>query len=247
MQPPVIFRDKSERVLTDKDIASVTGKVDYEIVGASNVSPKARELHALARQAGSTGDFSKALSLLSQASKEAPEWPYPVYDRAYTYLLMDQADKALEDYRSVVKMRPRGFFTAITAADSLSREKSGQWKSGTYKQYLTLEWVSDASEKKALLEKMVQVVPNFAPAWKSLSTLLDDDAEKLRAIESGLAQNPDAETEGVLLVNKALALNRQGKQEEAISILGELALDPNVPLDVEQIAKMSLASMTRDN
>jgi hypothetical protein len=46
-------------------------------------------------------------------------------------------------------------------------------------------------------------------------------------------------------VNKALVLNRLGQHDVAATILGDLALDPNIPLDIEQIAKVSLANITR--
>ncbi|PYV69092.1 MAG: hypothetical protein DMG96_34815 [Acidobacteria bacterium] len=241
----VIYRDKNGRELTEADLANATGEVNWSNIGSHNVSKKALELHNQARQAGSSGDYMKALELLAQASKEAPEWPYPLYDAAFTYLLMGQSDEALENYEIVNKMAPRGFFTAQTAVYCLRREKVGQLPPGTYKAYLILESVNDPMEKRVLLEKMVQQSPSFSPAWKELSILLDDDTARLKAINEGLSHNPDDETRGILLVNKALALNRQGRHEEALGILGDLALDQTVPLDVEQIAKATLANVIR--
>ena len=76
----LIYRDKNGRELTEADVAHFTGEVNWSIIGNHNVSQKAIELHNQARQAGSSGDYKKALELLAQASKEAPEWPYPLYD-----------------------------------------------------------------------------------------------------------------------------------------------------------------------
>ncbi|HEY0062204.1 MAG TPA: hypothetical protein VGC21_08785 [Telluria sp.] len=49
------------------------------------------------------------------------------------------------------------------------------------------------------------------------------------------------ETRGFLLLNKAVILQRQGKQAEAVRILGELALDPASPSNVEAASKSVLA------
>jgi tetratricopeptide (TPR) repeat protein len=241
----LIYRDKNGRELTEANLANATGVLNWNIIGSHKVSQKALELHSQARRAGGSGDYKKALELLAQASKEAPEWPYPLYDAAYTYLLMGQPNEALESYEVVNKMAPRGFFTVQTAVHSLRLEKAKELQPGTYKQYVMLERVEDPVEKRALLEKMLKQSPSFAPAWKELSILLEDDTAHLQAIEEGLSHNPDDQTKGILLVNKALALNRQGKHEQAVSILGDLALDPDVPLDIEQIAKATLANVMR--
>jgi len=243
--PKLIYRDKNGRELTEADLANATGEVNWSIIGSHNVSQKAIELHNQGRQAGSSGDYKKALELLAQASKEAPEWPYPRYDAAFTYLLMGKQDEALENYEAVNKMAPRGFFTVQTAVYSLRQEKAGKLRSGTYAQYLSLEELGDPLKKRAVLEEMLKESPAYAPAWKEYSRLLDNDIAKLQAIETGLSHNPDDETRGILLVNKALALNRQGKHEEALGILGDLALDQTVPLDIEQIAKATLANIVR--
>jgi hypothetical protein len=70
-------------------------------------------------------------------------------------------------------------------------------------------------------------------------------ADKLSAIEKGLAAKPDRETEGILLINKALALNEQGDTETATAILGSLALDPRATFASEHLAKQTLAFITK--
>src|ERR1019366_8272650 len=85
----------------------------------------AESLHQRARLAGESGDYRKAITLLEQACNLAPEWPYPVYDMAFTYLLMKDTENARKYYRKTVDLSPRGFFSAITAIDTLDREKRG--------------------------------------------------------------------------------------------------------------------------
>ena len=87
-------------------------------------------------------------------------------------------------------------------------------------------------------------VPRFAPAWEDLANTLDRDVDRLAAIERGLAAEPDPETKGMLLINKALVLDRAGDHNGAVKLLGELALDPESTYGTEHLAKASLALMT---
>ncbi|HET8924241.1 MAG TPA: tetratricopeptide repeat protein [Candidatus Acidoferrum sp.] len=92
--PLIIFRNADGRTLTAEDLKGVVGTFRYEIVGDTNVPSEARSPHQQARQAGGQGDYKKALNLLERASALAPQWPYPVYDAAYTHLLMKDFDEA---------------------------------------------------------------------------------------------------------------------------------------------------------
>jgi hypothetical protein len=71
--------------------------------------------------------------------------------------------------------------------------------------------------------------------------LLEDDAARLDAIERGLAAHPDPETRGILLINCALLLFNQGNPDDAIAILGSLALDPESSSSSAERAKAALA------
>jgi len=243
-QPRLIYTDSNGRRLTDQDLSTASGTVKWSLADSSSIPAAARLLHEQARTAGSKVDFEKARALLEQARRQAPDWPYPVYDAAYTHLLMGHDEKALENYERVVKMSPRGFFTAITAVDTLRREKAGGLPRGSYKKLLEVEWMDKPTKQEAALRAMLKRSPSFAPAWKELASLLKDDARKKQAIEKGLSHQPDAETRGFLLINKALLLRREGKAEEATKILGDLALDPKSPEDIEQIAKGVLLQAT---
>ena len=65
--------------------------------------------------------------------------------------------------------------------------------------------------------------------------------KKLQIIEKGLNTNPDQETKGFLLMNKAITLATTGNESKAVEILGKLALDPHSPLDIELLSKKTLA------
>lgn len=225
----------------DGKLLDVTGKVRYEIIGTRAVSAAAQSLHQQAREAGGHGDYKKAIALLEQASELAPEWPYPVYDRAFTHLLMHDFDGARTYYRRTLELSPRGFFTAITALDTLTRELSGDLPVGTYLSYLSLEWMDDAAKKDDAVRQMVKMIPQFAPAWKLFAGLCPEDSERLAAIENGLAAQPDAETKGMLEINKALVLNLNGDKAAAMRLLGELALSPNSTFGTEHSAKAALS------
>ena len=86
----IVFRGADGRTLTMDELRGLTGNVRYEIVGKIDVSAEAESLHEQGRQAGGSGDYRKAITFLEQACKLAPQWPYPVYDMAFTYLLMKE-------------------------------------------------------------------------------------------------------------------------------------------------------------
>src|SRR5262249_36254327 len=126
------------------------------------VPEKAQELHRQGREAGGSGDYDKALALFTQARQLAPNWPYTVYDAAFTYLLKGEAGKAEELYAVVDHMAPRGFFTAKTALDCLRREKAGDLEPGSYKLYVTAEGEKDPAKKKSQLGTAGQEVPEVS-------------------------------------------------------------------------------------
>jgi tetratricopeptide (TPR) repeat protein len=241
----LVFRDAAGRELTTGDLQGVSGNVRWEVIGADSVPAKASRLHAEAREAGARGDFPYALNLLEEAHRLAPDWPYPVYDTAFTYLLQGDSAKAAELYAEVDRMAPRGFFTAKTSLDCLRRERAGALFPGFCNAFASLEWMDDKVKKKALLEGIVEKYPAFPPAWKELSSLLEDEDARLQAITRGLEHDPDPETKGMLLINRALVLHRRGDRASAIQILGELSLNPESTLGTEMLAKATLAQVVR--
>lgn len=227
------------------DLGGLQGTFQYEILGKSDVPAEAESLHRQARQAGSEGDYQRAITLLEQAASLAPAWPYPIYDMAFTYLLMKDAENARSYYQKTIELSPRGFFTAITALDALDREVNGDLPAGTYLAYLSLEWMDEPESKADVVRQLTERIPNFAPAWKEQAVLAEEDTAKLAAIEKGLAASPDGETKGILLINKALIMNRSGEHEEAVQLLGDLALDPDSTYATEHLAKVTLVSVAK--
>lgn len=240
----IVFRSADGRALTIDELEGATGTFNYEIVGDDDVPDEARALHARGRQAGASGHYKESIALLTKAAKLAPRWPYPIYDRAFTYLLMKDFESARTDYLATVALAPRGYFTAITSADLLAREKKGELPAGTCLAYAMLEWVDDPAEKAKQLRQLVARVPKLAPAWKDLAYLAEEQGEKLALIEKGLAAQPDAETRGMLQINKALAL-QDSDRAAAIRMLGELALDPKATGGTAELAKASLALVSK--
>lgn len=245
MTERLVFRDDAGRELTLRDLREIPGRVRWEVVGADSVPARAQRLHAEAREAGGHGDYARALDLLDEAWDLAPRWPYPAYDAAYTYLLIGEPQMAEELYARVDEMAPRGFFTCKASLDTLRRERAGELFPGFARAYATTEWMAPA-ERKAVLTGIVQKFPGFALAWKDLSALLEDDASMLFAIEQGLRGRPDPETFGILQINKAAILARQGDTDTATAMLGTLALSPDSTLATEHLAKATLAGMLDD-
>jgi tetratricopeptide (TPR) repeat protein len=238
-----VFRDSAGRELSTADLAGFTGRVQWEVIGADAVSPEAAQLHRRARKAGENGDYEEALRLLDEAHRLAPDWPYPVYDAAFTYLLQGDAVRAEQHYAEVDRLQPRGFFTCKPSLAGLRRELAGELPPGFCTAYAGLEWIRDPAQKRALLEGIVRGFPGFAPAWKELANLLEDPEACLEATTRGLAAEPDDDTRGMLLIRRALLI-AGSRPADATRILGELALDPASTLATECLAKYVLAQMT---
>ena len=192
------------------------------------IPPEAHRLHAEGRSAGSRGDYDQALALLGRAAALAPDWPYPPYDAAFTYLMRGDTRAAQNLYERVASLSPSGFFTCRTTLDMLRREHAGQLSQGFSRAYVQLEWMEDREEKKRVLRTITQRFPGFPPAWKDLSLLLDDPEDRLIALDNGLAGEPDPETKTTLLLNKAGLYASVGNLVAATTLYSMIADDPDV-------------------
>lgn len=241
----IVFRDKWGRVLTKRDLQYASGTFEWSIPSSVKVSDQARREHEAGRVAGQKGDYKAAIASFNAAAKAAPNWPYPNYDLAYTYLLQGDFAGALKHYQLVDQAAPRGFFTVKTAVDTLRREQSGELPKGTYLSYVALEWEGNKQKVRSAVSAMTKSIPNFAPAWKTAANFEDEPTKRLAMLEAGLKARPDAETKGFLLINKALTLRDMNRANEGREILGTLSLDPNSPGDIEAIARATFADLER--
>jgi tetratricopeptide (TPR) repeat protein len=243
----IIFKDSLGHVLSKSDLANITtGQVNYEIMGNQNIDLNANKLHQEARELGQSGKYDLSISKLEQAIKIEPTWAYPFYDLGYTYLLKGDFDNALKFYKKTDELEPKGFFTAKTALHSLEGEKLGKFPRGLYTMYMQIEWTDDVAKKLEIAKTISEKVPDYAPVWKELSMLLDDQTERLNAIEKGLSKQPDLDTKGILTINKALILGNSGKKEEAKRLLGNLIFSPDITTGNLELAKFTLKSFTEN-
>jgi tetratricopeptide (TPR) repeat protein len=241
-QDEVVFRDPSGRVVTRQALAGATGRVDWATVYGRNATPSAVQLHDLGRRASQQGNNDQAFDYFLRAAKAAPDWPYPLYDAAYSQLLQRRYAKALELYVQADQLAPRGFLTVKTAVHALRQERDGKIPEGTYLAYLGREWL-EPEKLPAMTQALVERAPAFAPGWKALAQMERNLDKRFVLLEKGLAANPDVQTRGLLLLDKAFSLEQQGKIAEAKAILGALVLDPTTTLDVEALAKFTLADI----
>jgi len=194
----------------------------------SDVPPEAVEAHEAGRRLGANGRHRKALAAFARAAELAPDWPYPPYDSGFTYLLMDDHASALAAYEEVDRLAPRGFFTSKTAVWALQQEASGRFPRGTYRAYLAIEWESSPRRAAKIAKKLVDRIPDYAPAVLRLANLTGDDEERLRLLDAGLAADPDVETLGMLRLNRSLALRELGRTDEADDELDTLLAMPGL-------------------
>lgn len=236
----IIFKDKNGKVLSKSDLKNFDGTVNWEITSNLKIPDKAIEYHNLGRAYGQKGNNELAIQNFENAIRIAPEWPYPYYDLAYTYLLSNKYKEAYKYYKITDELASRGFFTTKTAVHYLGKEQRGELPEGIYLYYLSYEWTNDPLKKLEIVENIINKFPSFAPAWQKRAGFEEDPSKVLAIIEKGLGVDPDLETKGFLLMNKAITLANTGNKAEAIEILGKLALDPKSPLDIEVLSKKTL-------
>lgn len=243
MASEIIFKSKDGKRLTAQDIEGVDGAVNWEITSDKEIPPTAIALHNKGREYGQRGDDEKAIASFQESIKIAPHWAYPYYDLAFTYLLSNDLVQAHHYYKRVNELSPKGFFTAKTAYHYLDLEKQGIYPEGLYLYYLSHEWGKNPEQQYEIFSNIVTKFPDYSPAWQKLAGFYEDTSKKLDAIQKGLSGKPDKETEGFLLINKAITLFNDGDKQGALNILGELALDPLSPADIEVISKRTIGML----
>jgi tetratricopeptide (TPR) repeat protein len=211
------------------------GRVDYQVLGGEPVPAEAQRLHNDARKKGEAGDYQSALALLRQATKVAPDWPYPYYDMAFTYLLQGDQSNAFWYYKETDRREPKGFFTTKTALWTLEREEKGIFPKGTYLAYVSLEW-TEPKKRGEMIGQMITNLPVFAPAWKERA-LLVEDKESSAWFDKALSLEPDLETYGICMLNKAAILEHEGKTSEAMQMVEKLLQDDTSTIGTKAVAR----------
>ena len=239
----LVFTDEQGRKMSPEDLSDFTGTVNWSIAEEKNVPESAQELLDRGRQAGANGQHEEALRLFAESAKIAPHWAYPVYEAAFTHLLMGNLENAEGDYARLEKLEPRGFFTYQSELDCVRRERGGEFEPDTCRTYILLADMPASAQKRALLQKLLEGSPTLAPAWEKYAQLCDTDEEKMAAIEKGLASRPDRHTRGTLLINKALILDRRGKHDEAMELLNSLVSAPDSSLDTVTNARYAISHL----
>ncbi|WP_232817827.1 tetratricopeptide repeat protein [Winogradskyella tangerina] len=243
----MIFKDKNGNSISLSDLEGATGRYDWQIVGNGKIPNDAIILHQEARQLGGQGKYDEGIAKLKEANQIAPNWAYPVYDLAYTYLLKQDFENALKYYELTDQLEPKGFFTAKTAYWSLKKEEEGIFPKGLYLAYMQIEWQNSEEEKLRIAQAILEKIPNYAPAWKEIAGKAEDHNQRLEAIERGLELNPDFETKGMLLINKALIYDVQGNTKSAKKILGQLIFNKESTVSNIEMAKFILKSIVTRN
>lgn len=207
---------------------------------------QATTLHLEAREAGQAGNYDLAIQKLNEAMVIEPNWAYPVYDLAFTYLLKGDFANALKYYKQTDELEPAGFFTTKTAVYTLEGELNGLFPEGLYTFYMQIEWTEEPEKKYEIAKRIVDNIPGYAPAWKELAYLQNDPEERLYAIEQGLAGNPDSETKGILMLNKAMILHEKGDSDTARKLLEAIIESQETTASNSAIAKVAMRSINEN-
>jgi tetratricopeptide (TPR) repeat protein len=245
-KPRIVFTTEDGSEIPPEELTTVDGRFHYQLVSDTEVSEEAQDLHEKGRIAGQEEEFDRALGLFAQARELAPDWPFPVYDAAFTHLLMKDYKAAAELYEAVDRMAPWGFFTARTAADSLRREREGLVQTGAYLELVLLEAEAPSEEKFKALVELIRVSPSFPAAWSELAGALEAPEERMQALEQGLEHEPDSQMRETLLLSKAIVFSSQEKKSSAIEILKEMVGDPETTLSNLAVAQVVLVGLEKE-
>ncbi len=239
----VLYTAKDGRQLTDADLRDVGGAAAAPWDEAG-IPDEAHDHLEKAEELRDAGKLDDALQSLAKAQLAMKQWPEPTYEAAWVLLLKGDIANAEQFYGKVDRLAPRGFLHAMVYGDTLRRERLGEIPVGTLKEYVRIEGIDDGVGRRVDLDMLLAKAPAFPAGWLMLVGTSDSPQERLDTAEKGLAHNPDPETKGLLLVAKANAMGKLGQIQEAVQILGPLALDHTAPHSVEQAAKMSFKNMS---
>ncbi|GAA4271799.1 hypothetical protein U6A24_14510 [Aquimarina gracilis] len=249
------FADDKGNKISKTELEKYTETFSYDAVyyKKNDVTQLASSFYEQGKKYQKETDNKKAIEEFKKAHKEAPNWIYPIYNLAVLYLLEDDYENALKYYQLADEIAPKGFYATKVALHTLQREKVGNLKKGVYKNYLLLELEGlltgegsiNRFVNKSAIRELLDEADTFAPIWKDYALFLDTTEEKLNAIEKGLAQDPDIETKGVLLINKAIFSNENGDFKKATKILVNVIFDPNSTVSNVEMAKFYLNSIIK--
>ncbi len=251
-----LFTDGHGNKISKAELAKSTEVFNYDKVyfKKNDASELAKSFYEQGKKYQEEGNTKKAIEEFKKAHKEAPNWIYPIYNLAIQYVFQDTNKDALKYYALANKIAPKGFYDTKIALHALQREKIGDLKIGTYKNYLLFELsrtcIVTAEVNRSLcktsINELLKEVSNFAPLWKDYALFLESYQEKLNAIEKGLSQNPDAKTKGILLLNKAIFTSQNGDLEKATKILASIIFNPDSEISNIEMAKYFLNEITSD-
>ncbi len=235
-----IYSDARGNVLTMADVNSFPVNIPPPRSLTMNVPPEARRLLQMARQHGAAGEQAEFLNAARRAAEAAPEWPRPWYNIAYSHLQREEYESAHEYFQRVDELAPEGFFYTKAALHTLDREVAGTLPAGFFKDFIANIQLEDLTEREEKLLTLTELAPNYCPAWNALAEISEDPNQKLAYIERGLTAQCDAETYGMLLLNKARILSGFNEKDEAVRLLGELIFNKGTTDFVRNMARSAI-------
>ena len=108
-----------------------------------------------------------------------------------------------------------------------------------------ITWAEEEAKDVIAAVDFICSHPQYQNAAIGLLSICMGQGASIRAFgrDDGLKHEPDPETRGMLLLNKAAIENLRGHRDEAIALLGELVLDGETTSSVAAMAKAVLFDM----
>eukprot|EP01084_Bolivina_argentea_P300771 518712_1 len=240
----ILFRVHKCIKITMKEVEQGVSESQIKPNSGNPIPPTAKTIYQEAIQKRSNGKYKEARDELLFAHNIVPQWEYPLYELAYTYLLQKDYKNALIYYKKTNSLFPsgHGFLNTQTAIWSLRNEKkNNKFKKGLYYDYVMIETL-DKSEQLHAYQQIINTYPYYAPAYNKIALIGNDMETKQNAIDDGLALidtefGVDKETGGMLYIQQALMYWENSDFDSAKRVLAELIMGDNVTFHNENMAK----------
>lgn len=105
--------------------------------------------------------IQEAISEFMKALTIEEDWSYLNYEIWYSYILLEEYEKAIEYYKKVIKIEPKWFFSVITETYILEKIIDGSLPKENYKKFLKIFDTPIWTVKEWLCEEFLKEYPNF--------------------------------------------------------------------------------------
>jgi len=169
------------------------------------MSKKVKRLYKEGIEDSVNGRYEESISKLIACITEQTNIPTLYYDLAYTYVLFNKPQEALEIYEKLDEITPTGYALTKTYIHMLKKEIKGELAPGFTLFYTRIEDMDKTVEKVSILKDLIEAYEYYPPLVKEyLESNTESDYVSL--VNNALVNDIDSDTKYFLLNYLALRL-----------------------------------------